>query len=153
MILFEIKRDTYTAQETVGVLRVGESKFQTMELPWIEDPNGGRGGHPFLSCVAPGQYRLERHTRPSGEKAFILSNPTLDIYQIPDDIPKDKPSARSLCLIHAANWAYELHGCIGPGKERTKQPARWMVTESRAAMNELRTLIGSDLDLQLRIEA
>src|SRR5437660_562976 len=153
MIVMTLKRDLDTGQETLGVLTVFERKFQYMERPWIEDKNGGRGGAPFISCVPLGVYRLERHERPSGEKAFILSNPALDIYRTPDEVPADRKAiGRTLCLIHAANWAYELHGCGAPGHDRLKQPARWIITESRAAMNDLRTLVNSELELQLRIE-
>jgi hypothetical protein len=61
-----------------------------------------------------------------------------------------------LILIHAANYSHELRGCIAPGKSRLA-PARnpsgeWMVTESRAAMNELRMAINGSFDLQLEIK-
>lgn len=136
---------------TLGVMVINERKFFTMERPWIPDPDGGIGGKPWYSCIPAGIYRLERRETEARGKHFIISNPLHGVYRYPSDIPTGI-RARSLILIHPANWAEELHGCIAPGKSRIKAEGRWMVTESRAAMNELRTLIGNQLDLTLEIQ-
>jgi hypothetical protein len=70
-------------------------------------------------------------------------------------MPADIPAGvygRSLVLIHAANWAHELLGCIAPGKARGIIAGEWGVSESRAAMNEIRTLIGNTFDIQLEVK-
>lgn len=136
---------------TLGVLMVGERKFFTMERPWVPDPEGGAAGKPFHSCIPAGAYRIERRETEARGKHFILSNPSLGVYRYPQDVPAGV-RGRALILVHPANWAEELYGCIAPGKARIKAEGRWMVTESRAAMNELRTLLGNQLDLTLEIE-
>ncbi len=137
---------------TLGVLEVSGRKFHTMERPWIVDELGGIGGKPYLSCVPVGVYRLERRETEARGKHWILYAPALGVYRQPGDIPKGA-RGRSLVLVHAANWAHELHGCIAPGKARELDRTQgWMVKESRAAMNELRTLLGNQLDLTLEIQ-
>lgn len=153
MILGTLIRDTFTEHETLGVLTLAERRVQTIEKPWVPHPGGGKGGANFISCIPPGLYKLERFTRPSGEKALIISNPELGVYQRDWDVPAAlKGLVRTLCLIHAANWAHELHGCIGPGFNRAKDRNGWMVQRSREAMNLVRTVIGSELELRLKIE-
>jgi len=137
---------------TLGVMLVNERKFFTMERPWIPESTGvGIAGQPYLSCVSTGTYRLERRETEARGKHWMLYAPTLGVYRYPQDVPAGV-HGRSLILIHAANYAEELHGCIAPGKTRFKSEGRWMVTESRAAMNELRTLLGNQLDLILEIK-
>lgn len=154
MIIFELTRDpVQNLPCTLGVLRIGDQKFQTIERPWMPNLAGGLSGAPFLSCVSPGLYKLERFVRPSGEKVFILSNPQLDVYQRPADIPKGREAAsRYLVLIHTANYVENVVGCIGPGLKRYHDGKEWMVTESKNAMIAIRNAVGNDLDLKLRIE-
>lgn len=160
MLLMLLVRDTFTTEETLGVMTIFERRLQTIEKPWIPNANPlGKAGAPFISCIPPGLYKVERFTRPSGEKALILSAPDLGVYQKPWDIPPalgkagtPECLARALCLVHAANWAHELHGCIGPGFDRKKESNGWMVRRSREAMNLIRTVIGSELDIKLKIE-
>ncbi len=155
MILI-LKRDPISTQGcTLGVLAAPNIQFQTIERPWIPNTFDGKSGEKYVSCVAPGLYRLERFTRPSGEKAFILSNPELDVYRSDDDVQqngKDPRACRTLVLIHIANYVSDVIGCIGVGEERKMVNGRWMITKSKQSMALLRSAIGSDLDLKLRIE-
>lgn len=141
------------AQCTLGRLTVnGRGSFDTIEKPWIPDTHGGLCGMPSYSCIAVGTYRLEPRETEARGKHWLLSNTTLGLYRYPADVPRGQ-YGRSLVLIHAANWAHELHGCIAPGKRRyLERGGEWMVLESRAAMNELRTLLGGAIDLQLQIQ-
>lgn len=154
MIIFELTRDVgQNLPCTQGVMRCGELKLQTIERPWIPSTVGGLGGEPFRSCVPPGLYKLERFTRPSGEKVFMLTNPQLDIYGLERDIPSSRKGlARYLCLIHTANYVHDVVGCIGPGMKRYHDGHEWMVTDSKSAMIALRNTVGSDFDLKLRIQ-
>ena len=136
---------------TMGILEVnGRGKFHTVERPWISVPDGICGQR-FLSCIHTGTYRLEPRETEARGKHWIVSNAALGVYRDPQDIPNGI-YARALILIHAANWAHELMGCIAPGKNRALTNNEWGVTESRAAMNEIRTLIGNTYDLQLEIK-
>lgn len=155
MILFELQRDPPSGLPcTLGVLKVSGLKFQTIERPWVPNTHGGKSGEKFQSCVAPGLYRLERFSRPSGERVFILSNPLLDVYQHDTDVPKGmEQSARTLVLVHTANYVEDVVGCIGPGLSRFYDGRRWMIQESKAAMKIIRDVVGNDLDIKLRIDA
>lgn len=127
-------------------------RFHTIERPWVADPNGGLGGKKYESCVPPGMYRLRHRDTPKYGKHFILSNPTLDVYELPADVPRGREtSTRTLVLIHVGNYWHDVIGCIAVGKQRTRDGRDWMVTDSRAAMNELRMVTQSVFDLHLDI--
>lgn len=135
---------------TLGVLEANGRRWQTVERAWVPS-SAGPCGAPGLSCVCVGTYRLRPRETEARGKHWILSNPALGVYETPRDVPRGA-YGRTLILIHAANWAHELHGCIAPGKRRFAPGngnPEWMVAESRAAMNELRTVIGNSIDLQL----
>lgn len=151
-MMLTLTRDQYLPECTMGVLEVAGKRFFTMERPWIPDPVG-KAGVKYRSCICEGTFRVTPFTRPSGEKAFRISNPSLDVYEDPFQVPRGKEdSARTLVLIHAANYVFDVIGCIGPGMERTKTLKGWMVTSSREAMNQIRTLIGATYDISLLIK-
>jgi hypothetical protein len=154
-MMLVLRRDMPLGQCTLGVLTVGDRRFQTIERPWVDNTFGGKSGAKFVSCVAPGLYRVERFVRPSGEKAFILSNPELDVYRSDEEVEqcsKGTDLCRTRVLMHIANYVEDVVGCIGVGEERKYVAYKWMVTKSKQSMALLRSLIGSDLDLKLRIE-
>lgn len=113
----------------------------TMERPWVPTPlsQGGRKGE---SCVPPGLYRLERHNSEAHPNTWALVNPDLDVVHYEDRL---HPNYRCLVLIHVANYARELRGCIAPGYGATvdDQGVR-MVTNSRRAMIDLKRLLPWD---------
>lgn len=157
-MLITLTRDASQPQPLVGTLGTIDAagrKFATIEQPWLASPDGPAGVE-FHSCLPTGTFRLEPRETDARGKHFILSNTALRVYRYPADIPSGK-YGRALCLIHVANWAHELHGCIAPGKLRLKpnapgnQFAEWMVESSKVALNELRTLLGSSYDHQLQI--
>lgn len=151
-MMLELIRDDSLPTCTLGRIIVFGKTFYTIERPWVPEDNspGGRKG---VSCVPVGEYRLERHNGEAFQKVWALVNPSLGVYHLPQDVPAaQKFTARTACLMHPANWAHELRGCIAPGKTRTQDANRqWMVTRSRDAVNEIRTLIGSALDIRLTI--
>lgn len=152
-MIITLRRDAHqpVATGTLGILEVEFRKFHTMELPWLADDNGGIAGEPSRSRIPAGLYRMERrHTEARGHH-WLLHNTSLGVYKYPNDIPRGVVGGRSLVLIHAANWAHELRGCIAPGRARVFKDGEWMVTDSRAAMTDIRNLLGSRLDLQLMI--
>lgn len=151
-MLLTLTRGQYLADCTLGVLEVAGKRFFTIERPWIPDPVC-KAGQKYRSCICEGAFRVMPFTRPSGEKAFRLSNPSLDVFEDPHAVPRGREeTTRTLVLIHAANYVYDVLGCIGPGLERTKGPKGWMVTNSREAMNQIRTLIGATYDISLLIK-
>ena len=141
----KLERFSYSPTETEGRLYVnGDVSFATIEPPWIPNPNGARGGKPFESCVPNGMYVLLPWKRPDGDEVYLFYNPQLGVHILPED--HEKGIGRDLCLIHAANFAHEVVGCIAPGKERTAMddgdglvPA---VAWSRSAMETLQAVLG-----------
>lgn len=77
----------------------------TIEREWAQNRIGA-------SCVPAGSYTVERYTAPRFGPCFILHNHSLGISRFPTPgVP------RSGILIHAANFAFQLQGCIAPGLE------------------------------------
>lgn len=151
-MIIVLQRQQYLADCTLGFLEVAGKRFFTIERPW--EPHAlGLAGAEFRSCVPEGNYRLIPWMRPSGEKTFALSNPSLDVYQAPFDIPRERHGvARCLILIHAADYVHDVLGGIGPGLERARDRNGWLVTSSREAMNQIRTLVAHKFDLTLIID-
>jgi hypothetical protein len=112
-MIVTLKRYSYGEFETEGVLIVGNQVFATIEQPWTPNPNGFKGGKPFESCIPDGMYRLTAWESPSKGPVYIIWNPDLGVYRFPQD--HDAGSGRDLCLIHVANWARQIQGCIAPG--------------------------------------
>ncbi len=96
-----------------------------MERPWLN--NAVR-----LSCIPAGVYTVVRHDSPSKGECFWI---------------KDVPN-RTHILIHVANWAHELMGCIAPGVGVNLVPTP-MVTSSRDAMNELLRTLDDEWELEI----
>jgi hypothetical protein len=151
-VQLELVRDIETPYCTLGRLHFAGRSLFTIERAWVPDPRS-KGGTKGISCVPLGDYRLDRHNSDAHPKVWALVNPLLDVYHWPDDVPPSKELvSRTACLIHAANWAHELRGCIAPGKTRIKDArGRWMVTNSREAINDLRTVIGTRYEVSLTI--
>ena len=126
---------------TMGVLHIGDHRFQTIERPWIprrDAPCGTKG----VSSVPLGMYQLSRHDSEAHPNSFALVSPMLWVYHYDEDVPADQVGlARTTVLIHAANFASELRGCIAPGLARGSGGPRRMVTSSRKAMAEIQSLV------------
>ena len=113
---------------------------QTIERPWIPMP-GARGGLSGKSCVPKGKYQLVRHSSEAHPNTWALVNSDLDVIHWPDPL---RVNARCLVLIHVANFARELRGCIAPGYGRSDSEGERMVTQSRRAMIDLKRLLPYD---------
>jgi hypothetical protein len=149
----QLLRDYHGDDCTMGVLSFStpaeDFTCQTMERPWIPMP-GAKGGLSGKSCVPNGTYRLERHSSEAHPNTWALVNPDLDVVHYED---RNRPNARCLVLIHVANFARELRGCIGVGFGRSKDDAGTrMVTQSKLAMLNLKRLLpyGDDHVLEIR---
>lgn len=152
-MILALRRDTKGPDCILGILEVQDKKLHTLEPPWVPHPAGGKAGAPFISCIPAGIYRLEPHKRPCGERAWILSSPELGVFRLPFEVPREqREKARSLVTVRAANYAYDAVDAIGVGCARIKTQLGWKLERSLDAMNILRTLINSTLDITLRIE-
>lgn len=147
-----LKRDYRADDCTMGVLTFStptdDYVAHTMERPWIPMP-GAKGGLSGKSCVPEGIYQLERHSSEAHPNTWALVNSDLDVIHYEDRL---RPLARCLVLIHVANYARELRGCIAPGRARAiNSDGVRMVTHSKLAMLELKRLLPYDDQHELEI--
>jgi hypothetical protein len=120
---------------TLGVLTIDGLTLSTIERPWVPSPTSV-GGTKGVSCVPPGIYKLVTHDSEAHPLAFALVNPVLGVVHFQED---GAQTDRSVVLIHSANYASELRGCIAPGMSTGLNQERHvrMVQESRKAMKLL----------------
>ena len=126
-----LERFAYTPTETQGRLTADGFECATLEQPWR--PGRYPGGESFRSCIPDGEYCLFPFERPNGERVFALVNESLGVHLY----GKRGDPFRFLCLIHPANFVYEIAGCIAPGRDRVPTEGLIMVTHSRATMADL----------------
>lgn len=139
-----LTRDTPHSDSWLGILEVAGRKFHTLEA---------------ADCLPSGAYRLRQHQRPNGEQCYALVSPSLGVYHQPYDIPPSRSKAsRYLALVHAGDHWWDANA-VALGKNRILDTIHgggttlrtWKMTETKAAMNELRTLIGAKFDIELTI--
>jgi len=127
-----LTRHSYHPAATIGKMRIENSRedsyflFHTIERPWLDNK-------PFESCIPEGEYIVEPY---SSEKYP-------DVYEI-----KDVPG-RTKILIHVANYAKDVQGCIGLGLSLPDN--QLMVGKSRDAMRKFKRLMGKNV-FKLKIE-
>jgi hypothetical protein len=126
-------------QETQGTLQINSATFYTMEQPW----NNNAIGH---SCVPVGVYEVIPHFSPTKGDCWILNGPAQNVYA--DDPPS---GGRSLILIHSANFAAQLQGCIAPGIDRGSISGVDAVLASREAMSRLQSILGRIITHRLTV--
>ena len=114
-MLLTLTRDAPRPDCQEGILNVGGSRYYTMERPWKDN-------HAGISCVLPYLYDLVPHVIEHGEliglQCYALSNPNAGVFPEPPADYTGSNSVRVAILIHPANWAFQLLGCIAPGKSR-----------------------------------
>lgn len=148
---------TYKGDDcTLGVLTcadldgVSVLTLQTIERPWVPSPQY-KGGTEGISCVPAGVYRLECHNSEAHPRTWALVNPLLGVVHWPAEASEGD---RTVCLIHVANYASELRGCIAPGMKTYVDEVRGsrMVTNSRQAMKLLQDKLPWTDDHSLEIK-
>lgn len=129
-MILTLTRFAYCETHTAGRIYFDNFRLHTIERPWL-------GNKPFKSCIPNGCYSMaRRHSEKFGHH-FLLR-----------DVP-----GRDLILIHPANYASELEGCIAIGLAYTHDchSKAHMVTHSQDAMKLLqRELAGVD-EVELNI--
>ena len=106
---------------------------RTVEKRWHNNQNQ-------ISCIPLGIYHCTKRTSQKYGHHWHLQ-----------DVPN-----RDLILIHNANWAHQLKGCIGVGKDfaedgvdaKTGISAK-MVVSSVATMQKLRAILPDSFDLEI----
>ena len=105
----------------------GELVCFTVEREW-------NNNKPSISCVPCGIYELVPHESPKHGTCYALQQQNLGVTVY-------GPSLRTHILIHIANKATELAGCIAPGKSLGVVGNEWAVLNSGGAFNELMILL------------
>lgn len=101
-----LERFAYDPDYTMGRLVLPDRILFTIEQPWNNNTPG-------KSCVPDGEYDLLPHSSDDHPDVWALVNHALGVAHFPTaGVP------RAACLIHQANWARQLRGCIAPGLEK-----------------------------------
>ena len=111
------------------------------------------------TLIPPGEYQLLPHTsqkpclaRWEG-RTVAFHNPALNVYAEPAMIPPGVQGARFCCLIHPADWPFQLEGCGAPGHEILQLPPHgWGVDDSRDAFGLIVPLWGDRTGLTATIK-
>lgn len=135
----ELTRIAYLSTGTLGYLKAGPLTLSTIERPWIAHPDGP-GGMQSKSCIPDGTYHVEPWNSARFPDTYILVNNALGVYKQPNLIPPGQTHGRSAILIHVGNYVDDVIGCIAVGL--THAHDKLMVTNSRAAMDKLRAVLG-----------
>lgn len=89
----EIRRFAYFPDRTIGIATFGDRSWYTIENPWLENRVN-------LSCIPEDCYQMVRVNSPK------YGPDTWEIANVP---------GRTHILIHKANWANDVLGCVGFG--------------------------------------
>ncbi len=98
----------------------GNAILKAVERPWKNNAAG-------ISCVPEGTYDLVPHNSPKFGKCYALEAPNLGVTIY-------GPSQRTHILIHPANTADQLEGCIALGMNFGVVNNNWAVVDSRIAV-------------------
>lgn len=135
----ELVRLAYLPTSTLGLWRVGAERFETIERPWIADPDGP-GGEAQQSCIPDGLYTLRPWESPKFGPVYLFESPELGVYAT--DKPPGAKYGRTHVLLHAANEVRELLGCVAPGMRAGIVDGKHWVYESRRALARISELLG-----------
>ena len=100
-----LKRMGIYNDHTIGLMTFGGLFWTTIERPYIDNKRN-------ISSIPTGQYEMARfsdlHGRRSSKKVYVpgYNNDVWEVVDVP---------GRSYILIHVANWARNVQGCIGLG--------------------------------------
>jgi hypothetical protein len=117
-------------KETFGVLTFGDFTCYTVERPWLDNA-------PFVSCIPNGEYYIHSYDSPRFGSTVIIYGGTVSPYSQPE-------FERSGILIHTANTADELQGCIGLGDSFGEVNGKHAVMNSRRTVNSFLELINTN---------
>lgn len=131
MIHLHIHRYESTEHGTLSRVTIDETVLYGIEQPW-------RDNRPFYSCIPAGEYLLEPHTSPRFGPVWAFVGGSVS-HTCSNHLP------RYSCLIHIANYAREVKGCLAVGMERRKGPqGEPKVYPSTPAVERLRELMPPD---------
>lgn len=119
---------------TFGRLLGDGLELVTVEQAWA-------GNAPRVSCIPEGEYDLVWRDSPKYGRRLHLVGGTVALTA---DAVERGEALRSHCLMHPANWARQLQGCIAPGLEFAVMDGLPAVTSSTVALVNLEAAVGQD---------
>ena len=127
----------YFNDATIGVLRI-EGKdnpiWFTIERPDLNNQNN-------ISCIPEGTYKVAPYS----------SDKFPDVWEVKDVLNRTK------ILIHQANWAHDLEGCIGVGDSLCyiKYGAEYKksVSNSKKTIQAIKNTIGYPSEFELVVRS
>lgn len=122
----QLRLVTFTANNcTVGKLYDEHNELLccTIEKPWLNN-------EPNKSCIPTGSYHLKPVRSPKFGDVYYLENEFLDV-------SLKGETKRTHILIHAANKASELLGCIAVGRDFSVIDGEWAITNSKKTLSKL----------------
>tara|TARA_R110002126_G_scaffold175723_3_gene324352 strand:- start:737 stop:1165 length:429 start_codon:yes stop_codon:yes gene_type:complete len=125
----------YTPSATFGELYLDAENLDepycfSVERPWLDNK-------PMVSCVPEGTYTIVLHTSPKFGKVYYLENHKLGV-------SLHDATKRTHILIHPANWASQLLGCIALGKSIIEFPQGRGVTSSKATCRRFKSKLNGE---------
>jgi len=131
-----LERLEYRDDCTLGKLHIDGATFPTIE-------RARTGDHP---CIPTGMYELKPHASPRHGDVYSFIGVNVFEFEVP--LGKE---GRCLVLLHSANLASELLGCVAPGLGSGFIGNEHAVLNSKAAMSAISTLLGRTESHQIRI--
>ena len=112
-----IQRLSYSRTETMGIMRINNLRFFTLELPWLDNQKN-------ISCIPTGEYNYIKRVSPG--KGYEV----IELVDVPD---------RAYIQIHLGNYTRQIEGCIlpGTGLKDIDQDGVIDVTNSEEAFNQI----------------
>lgn len=118
-----LTRFRYNDKETLGILEVGGEKLYTLELPFKSNEQN-------VSCIPEGFYEFIPHGWDTAKKKFPK------VWEI------EEVQGRTDILFHAGNRTEDTEGCILLGMGIHSSNGDSYISDSRKAVNLMRSLIG-----------
>lgn len=115
----------YTPSATFGRLYLSKDNLDKPFCHSVE--RAWKDNLPNISCIPEGTYRIRLHDSPKFGRCYYLENTKLEV-------SLNGNTKRTHILIHAANWAHQLQGCIALGRDIAEFPQGRGVTASKATM-------------------
>lgn len=126
MIEITLERFCYHPVGTLGIIRFDGEVFYSIERPWEDNK-------PNVSCIPQGNYEVGWRESPRFGETWHVK-----------DVPQ-----RTHILIHVANFAEDVQGCIGLGTDLMGD--KIAVASSRIAVERFEALTREYEEWQLKI--
>jgi len=134
-----IRYGSIPSKGTFGEMTLSGMRFLSVEREWLDNKPG-------VSCVPAGKYTLVPHSSRTHPETWALVNHDLGIHHW-----QEHNATRYGILLHAANYATQLEGCIAFGKYLGTVNGEWSVTSSGHAMEYILAILAGESEHTLTI--